>query len=263
MEEGFQAAFDGRSLSSLTEADLFGHVKNSARWQAVNFVWQYWADRFYATLSNAELQLIAERKGNETAFTLVNDQPVKENQYTDTVSGAVSNRYFYRLRCIGRNLAISTEWGLVSKPGKIAVPGVRPRTPVWTKVEAGDREAALAWALNREPDIRGYKLFRADDPALLEDLRWAEVDLPEGLTIRTIPDPRILSRPGNSLLLPESLAAAEVVGVFRAFEFADGIPNPALQPAMNFYKNKNEGSSGFGKLRAKVVHFGNFVCVRR
>ncbi len=251
----FEVVFE-KALLQLSIADLFWnqrwkkpeeltatetHPTLHPKWQALNPIWQYWADRFYPSRSDLDLQGIAERKGNETAFTLVNEQPIRSTDYTDTVSGVVSNRYYYRLRTVAHNASLGSTWGLVSAGARVDVPALRPRTPVWTKVGAGDREVTLQWALNREPNFREYRLYRADDPARLEDLRWAEVEPQEGLDISTIPDPRILTQAGNQLNIPDDTGlplGATILGVFRADEFKSTAADPMAQPqAMNYYKN--------------------------
>jgi hypothetical protein len=222
----------GKPLSELTDKDLFATEKNDARWQALNLIWQYWADRFYPALSDLELRDLAERKGNETAFTLVNDQPIPNVasvggrvQYQDQVNGVVSNRYFYRLRTMATNLTLSTEWGTVSDGKGALVPASKPRTPVWTKVEAGDREVRLEWALNRERDFKEYILYQATDEVLLRDLRWAEVNPPEGLSIRRIQDPRILTRSEGgqtSIVFPPAIVlppTSSLLGLYLADTF--------------------------------------------
>ena len=235
-----------KPLSALTFEDLFATEKNDARWQALNLIWQYWADRFYPALSDLELRNLAERKGNETAFTLVNDQPIPnltatggQVRFLDKVNGVVSNRYFYRLRTMATNLTLSTEWGTVSDGKGAAVPASKPRTPVWTKVEAGDREIRLEWALNREKDLKEYVLLRSTQPALLNDIRWAEITRPEGLSIAYVKDPRIYIVRGNQIIFPtgEALPAVETIqGIYRSFEFDTATTDPTLSPAMNLAK---------------------------
>ncbi len=204
--------------------------KYGAKWNALTPIWQYWADRFYPACSPTEKMAIANRNGNETAFTLVNTEPICKNDYTDVVNGVVSNQYFYRLRTVGANMALGSTWSPASNGMGVSVPASRPRTPVWTKVEAGDRQATLQWALNREPDFKEYILYRAMDADLLKDLRWAEVQQPEGLVIRRIRDPRILTSldtDGNSVIvfsegqIPPPIAA--ILGIYRAFEFDNKI----------------------------------------
>lgn len=222
----------GKPLSELTFDDLFLVDKNSRHWQALNLIWQYWADRVYPALSDQELRNIAERKGNETAFTLVNNQPIPnvaatngQMRFLDKVNGVVSNRYFYRLRTISINLMMSTEWGTVSNGMGAEVPASKPQTPVWTKVEPGDRKVRLEWDLNREEGVMGYILFRAEE-ALLPDLRWARLEKPPGLLIREIEDPRLkVSQDGyerilefSNEMLPSSFSIQNI-GVYRVDEF--------------------------------------------
>jgi len=193
-----------------------------AAWEAANPVWRDWAARFYSTLPAGSddpsdphtLQGLAARAGNEDAFTLVNSKPVVGGTFSDTVNGAVRNRYLYRLRSQSASLLRSTAWGPVSLPH--AAPLTRlPSTPALTRIEAGERRLTVRWALNTEPELAEYRLYRSRSREALEDLRWWRPG--EGERITRIPDPR-LRVTDRGLTLPNGLDVAEVLGVFRAEE---------------------------------------------
>lgn len=253
-----RAAFDEKlsgDWSSLQESDLFVTDKQSTAWKQASYFWNYWAAWYYPTLDNAGIKALAEKEGNESAFTLVNSSPISilgqyydhqragyYKMYTDQVNGAVNNRYYYRLRSMGQNLAQSTQWGNVSLGEKAETPAVPPRTPVFTKVEAGDRQVTLQWALNREPDLKGYVLYRSRQKELLDDLRWFEAESPNGnaLVQRTeIPDPRIVVR-NERIVISDETPIQSIVGVYRAeeYDFSLGVREEQLE-AVNFW-----GASG-------------------
>lgn len=201
---------------------------DSAEWDAASAVWRAWAARFYptwpATSSHPSdphtLAALGERIGNEDAFALVNPSPITGGTYLDAVNGAVRNRYLYRLRSQSAALVRSLAWGPVSVP--VAAPAMRrPRTPAITRIEAGNRRLVVQWALNDEPELAGYRLYRARTAGELDDLRWWEVAGERRLI--HVADPR-LRVTGNQLTLPPGLDAIEVIGVFRTEEFG----GPAL-----------------------------------
>ena len=210
-------------------------AKETSAWTAATPIWRKWADRFYPTLNNEQLNNIGMRAGNEKAFALLTGKPISQTNFVDTINGVVRNRYYYRLRLQNAALAESSSWGPLSDP---VVPPVAtaPRTPVFTKVEAGDREVTLHWSLNREPDFKEYHLYRAETKEELKDLRWWSTD-PDPRIIATIPDPRIITL-NAAIELPGDLPIAEdgILGIYLLDEFesdADPITN---QPnALNYY----------------------------
>ena len=233
-----------RTLATMELPQLFGHVKGTPEWNNVTPIWQYWADWYYPSLrvNNTldEIQALADLDGNQAAFTLLNSEPISELTYTDKVNGAVNNRYYYRLRSQGLNLSQSL-WGLTSLGKAAAVPSVPPRTPVFTKVEAGDRQITLEWALNREPDLKGYVLYRSQNKDLLEDLRWFDVEFPQGSAAVQrieIDDPRIVVRNG-AIEISDALPIQSIVGVYRANEFDFKRPLSMAQvQAVNFRESE-------------------------
>lgn len=246
-----------------TAADIFPDSTNKAAWQAVTPIWRAWADRFYPALTDNEIRQLARLPGNETAFTLVNDKPIpapaadRPVEIDDVVDGQVRNRYFYRLRALSPALQSSAAWSPVS--GSAVPPKVKPpRAPVITRIEAGDRSITLHWALNREPDLKEYRLYRVEAlvpreatpaergeilaarRAELDDLRWWG-DEPDPRLVATLPDPRFKVR-RRRLRLPTALQARQVLGVYRAdeFEFEPERDPIQRQPqALNYYDSSD------------------------
>ncbi len=209
-------------------------TKDSSQWKEVTPTWRKWADRFYPALSNEQLEEIALRFGNEKAFTLLNGTPMSATTYTDQVNGVVNNRYYYRLRLQNTALAESTIWGNLSHP--VIPPKVMaPRKPVFTKIEAGDRRIDLQWSLNREPDLKEYRVYRAEKREDLEDLRWWKLERDTRLVGDPIPDPRIKVS-NRTCTLPGTIPIKAPLGVYRADEFNFEAEQPHQQPqALNYY----------------------------
>lgn len=202
-----------------------------AAWDAATPIWRAWAERFYPALTDAQLVDLAERPGNETAFTLLNESPISGSRYVDTVDGRVRNRYLYRLRTIAPSQLASAGWGPASEPG--SSPSAQPpRAPVIARVEAGDGQITLHWALNREPGLAAYRIYRAASREELEDLRWWE-SRPDDRLIATVPDPRLKAR-GRAVTLPSGLDVADVLAVYRADEFAPDRAADDQPQALNY-----------------------------
>lgn len=220
------------STYPLASVETLFAESGSTSWNEATPIWRAWADRFYPSLTDEELSSVAERAGNEKAFALITGKPISERRYTDEINGMVSNRYYYRLRLMNTALAESTEWGPISDP--IIPPAVlKPRKPVFTKIEAGDRQITLNWSLNRERDLKEYKLYRSETREELEDLRWWSLD-DDPRIIATIPDPRIVVK-DRSVSIPGSVEITEILGVFTTDKF-DSTQEPVdRQSALNYW----------------------------
>jgi hypothetical protein len=92
--------------------------------------------------------------------------------YIDAVDGRSSNRYFYRAGYVDGAHNRSRDLSLSTPP--VYLPKVTPpRTPVITKVLAvpdRDRQIAVRWASNREPDLREYRVFRTGSRQAVRDV---------------------------------------------------------------------------------------------
>lgn len=217
--------------------NLFPEV-DSSEWSDVTPIWRKWADRFYPSLTNEEVNALAERMGNEKAFKLLTGKPIRETSYIDEINGVVNNRYYYRLKTLNEALSESISWGKISLP--VITEVVKgPRKPVFTRVEAGDRKVTLHWSLNREPNFKEYILYRSENKEDLEDLRWWTSN-PDPRIVAKIPDPRILTK-NNSIEIPAEFEIARILRVYRLDEF-DKEANPIVnQPqALNYYTASSE-----------------------
>lgn len=262
-------------MPGMSAAEEAAWERSKVDWNAATEVWRAWADRFYPALrpeptisdgqySPSQSQQIAERPGNETAFTLVNARPLETKgdlrlvmvgglehaECIDALNGTVRNRYLYRLRSQNPALLQSTGWGPTSEP-KTAERTRPPRAPVFTKIEAGDRSITLDWTLGNEPELAGYRVYRVLVPssrnpsaeerarllvqarAEIEDLRWFGTG-PDPRNVGTVPDPRYKVH-GRALELAGDLAVVAVLGVYRTSEFDFAANPPEAQPrALNY-----------------------------
>jgi hypothetical protein len=256
---GWLAAYNARNGTSLTQAGVLSDVGGQRRL----------IQHFYGGLLDDELRALADVPGNATAFAQLDPAPVAPSggPLTDTVNGNGFGRNLYGLRSVNQAGAGSSRTPSV---GPIYTRTVRPsRAPVLYKVTAAPATGAfiLAWALDASPDVAGYLVYRAADPADLADLRWFGPDpahpadpsalaLPQltpgawqplSLTagdgdprlIGVANDPRAFSRDYDGsdmgeVALPPGPPPDEILGVYRLDEF--DAATPASQPgAFNYW----------------------------
>lgn len=235
------ARFPGWAARSL--ADLFvpkpAPDADATVWNAATEVWRAWANRFYPALFDRDVTALAELPGNEAAFACVTQAPVKGTRHVDLVRGLADNRFLYRLRTRSASFAASD---LSPVSAALQTPRIRPpRTPVFTRIEAGDRSIRLDWALSREPNLASYRLYRASTAEELEDLRWSREGHDPRL-IKEIDDPLIRVRGGEIALRGET-EVASIVGVYRLDEF-DVSRSPELQAAFNYTTESTTHAAG-------------------
>jgi len=148
----------------------------------------------YRALSDDALRVLAGLPGCEKAFTQITVAPLiaaehpdrrgpddagnytqraQVRSWLDTLDGRCANRYLYRAVAVDAAQNRSAP-GPCGTP--VRLPNVTPpRSPVITRIIAGDREIALGWASNREPDLLEYRVYRADSPEAARDLRLMEM----------------------------------------------------------------------------------------
>jgi len=140
-------------------------------------------------LHNSLLQALAGLPYNDRAFTRLNldakhlkpdeNDPSIMICIDDTIEGRAAGRYFYRVQAYD-SAGNAAPMAMASQP--IYVRGdLRPAAPVITRVEGGDRQITIRWVANRDPTIKGYRVYRTDDQAKAGD--WRRMDL--------LPDPSV------------------------------------------------------------------------
>ncbi len=133
--------------------------------------WQAWARRFYPGLSDAEVQALSDRAGNEAAFSRVNARGATGLSHADAFDGRGSGFYLYKVRAI--DVAGNPgDWSPTYPPVHV-FDVTPPQTPVITSVLGGERSVEITWRAN-PPDLKEYWLWRAESSAALEDVRRIE-----------------------------------------------------------------------------------------
>jgi hypothetical protein len=124
-----------------------------------------------------QLQQLALDPANREAFRLVTSTPIPgrggPTHHRDALPGAVRNRFVYRIRATDR-AGNAAPWPPASSATCVVVdlPGVPPPAPAWADVsfiETGG--IALRWVPDGTGTVRGYRLYRAADAVLAEDVR--------------------------------------------------------------------------------------------
>ena len=261
------AAYNQRNGTSLTQASVLSDAGGQ----------RGLIQHFYNGLLDDELRALADVAGNAAAFAQLSTAPAVPQSpppsppLTDVVSGNGFGRNLYGLRSVNTAGARSSRTPSV---GPIYTRTVRPsRAPVLYKVTVQPATGAfiLAWALDASPDVAGYLVYRAADPADLADLRWfgpdrvhpadpATLALPQitlgvwgplSLTadvgadaddkrlIGVVNDPRAYARDYDGsdmgeVPLPPGAPPDEILGVYRLDEFDPA--TPSAQPgAFNYW----------------------------
>jgi hypothetical protein len=150
---------------ALTEAELLAHVDRHLD------AWRAWSERFYPGLTDRDIQAMAALAGSEGAFRRVTPNLVAGTSFTDTFDGRGSGFNVYRLR------TMDAAGNLSPWPEAAAFPPVHifdvtpPETPRVTSVLAGERSIVVTWRANGDRDLAEYRLWWAEDPESLVDVR--------------------------------------------------------------------------------------------
>jgi hypothetical protein len=227
-------------------------------------------EHFYYGLLDDELRALADIVANGVAFASTSTARIAVDAAVyDTVSGTGFGRNLYQLAAVNQAGSVSARSGSM---GPIYTVAVTPsRRPVLYQVTVQRQTASLivAWTLDDSPDVAGYLVYRATDPAQLTDLRFFGGTDPEhpadpatlarpvftpgtapGLTLTAgsidprlvglVNDPRCFARDypesdmGEIALAGPAPAASEIAGVYRLNEYQPGAG--ASQPqAFNYW----------------------------
>lgn len=127
-----------------------------------------------------QLRDLGSRRALTAAFSPVTPEPVRAAvdgtaSWLDQLDGTLRNRYVYRLRAVDQAGNVS-PWPPDPPPAEAAQvavvvavpPTVPPSSPRWSGSEPAEGGLALHWVATPDPDLAGYRLYRAlnaDDAA--------------------------------------------------------------------------------------------------
>lgn len=202
----YAAAFPGLTAAQLTVDPATLSASDAER---VNRAWEAWGIRFYAALTDLKLQALADRAGNETAFTRLNAKPITAASYDDTLDGSAPSRFLYRVRVIdvaGNESPLSPTGLPVYVPNVVA-----PARAVLIEAVGSPRTITLRWLENTAENLDHYRLYRSTDANDARDIRTMT------LLTRIARDATVPLRPGE-------IAPTAVAGADRRWQIADVVP---------------------------------------
>jgi len=193
------AATPNRDVLMATPADFYGHSFFTVRWTKQSNV-RYQVYRVLAEHTDDGQYVEPPEDTWPARYRLLTPEPLDPADptyadkaepghvanadlmaYRDTLDGKSSSHYFYRVRAVnaagtrGPWAERDADGHYLPAIGPVACPDVvPPRAPAITKVLGGDRQITLRWGQNREPDLAGYRVYRADSKDKAEDLRLME-----------------------------------------------------------------------------------------
>ena len=176
-----------------------------------------------------------DRIGPDNPTSYIEDALLRS--YLDTLDGRSTNCYFYRAGSVDGAHNRSEELSL-STPAVYCPDVTSPRTPVITKVFAGDPDPALSgdgkitlqWASNRELDLKEYHIYRSDNKDAARDLRLM-------ILVRTEPETRSPAARPAQIIWTDKPVAGGTIYFYRlvAVDKADNISIPSGSVAGQAY----------------------------
>ena len=128
-------------------------------------------DHFYGGLLDDELRALADLNGNSSGFSRVNSQLFPpDTTISDSVDGTGYGSTVYTLAATNSAGSISYVSGSIGPYYTQIV--AKPRPPVLYKLQAQESAITVAWALDSNPDVAGYLVYRGASLADLSDLRY-------------------------------------------------------------------------------------------
>jgi hypothetical protein len=128
-------------------------------------------EHFYGGLLDDELCALADVAANSIGYVRVNPQNFASGtSISDTVDGAGYGRTVYRLAAVNQAGTFSSTTGSIGPYYTTIV--TPPRPPVLYKLQPTESAIIVAWALDTNPDVAAYIVYRAAAVGDLADLRY-------------------------------------------------------------------------------------------
>lgn len=157
------------NFADLTVGDLTADLATHPAASRIVDAWRAWAEWYYPPLRNVQVMDLADLDGNRDAFQPAHAGTITGSPYRDTIDGRGLGRFVYRVRAVDAS-GNAADWSPT-----FPVVEVRdvtpPKTPTVVKALAADNAAGLMWRAASEPDVAEYRVWRADTPAALDDVR--------------------------------------------------------------------------------------------
>lgn len=268
-------------IASLTQWLSAYNAANGTSFTAANAledtsVQRAFIEHFYGGLLDDELCILADVPGqtpsvpaNSIGYARVNPQPIAPaSAISDTVDGTGYGRTVYRLAAVNQAGSFSSTTSSIGPYyTRIVTP---PRPPVLYKLQPTETAIIVAWALDTNPDVAAYFIYRAASVRDLDDLRYFGADwthpaaasalasvqysgqsypplsFVQGTApnidkrlVGFVPDPRLCARDyaGSDMAeiaLPPGPPPDQINGVYRLGDYASA-PGPLNQLAFNYW----------------------------
>jgi hypothetical protein len=172
----------------LSPGDLTADPATLADPGLVQAAWRDWAAWYYPALANRQLMELADLDTHQEAFLPAHPGTVPGPAYQDTLDGRGLGRFLYRVVPAD---ASGNEGDWSPAYPVVQVRDVTPpAAPVLISALGAPGTVTLTWRRGSDPDLAGYRVWRATRAGALADVRrrepYAEIvplaDGPDGLT---------------------------------------------------------------------------------
>ena len=131
--------------------------------------WRDWSAWFYPGLSNRSVMDLADLDSHREAFQPAHSGTVTGPSFRDTLDGRGLGRFLYRVRTVDASGAAG-PWS-VTFPVVEVRDVTAPKTPTVLSAAGDENAVVITWRRGTEPDLTGYRVWRATDPDDLADVR--------------------------------------------------------------------------------------------
>jgi hypothetical protein len=267
-------------IGSLSQWLTAYNAVNATTWTGANVLEDTAAQRafiehFYGSLLDDELRALADLGPNATGYARVNPKPIAPGTaIADDVDGTGYGRALYRVAAVNQAGSVSSTTGSIGPYyTQIVTP---PRAPVLYKLQSTESAIVVAWALDTNPDVAAYMIYRAATLEALADLRYFGADWTHPASasalssvsyngqsypplsfvqaaapnidqriVGFVPDPRLCARDYNGsdmgeIALPSGAPPDQVKGVYRLSDYNSAL-SPLGQLAFNYWTPPSAG----------------------
>lgn len=154
---------------SIGVTDLTADLSTHPDALSVLAAWREWTAWYYPRRLNRELMALAELECNQAAFCPAHEGTIPGPPFMDSLDGRGLGRYLYRVRPVDASHNVGA-WS-AAFPVVEVYDVTPPAVPSLVSVSGGEHEVTLRWRANREPDLSGYRIWRARSAAELVDVR--------------------------------------------------------------------------------------------
>jgi hypothetical protein len=166
---GASQAWLAEHYPTLAVGDLTADPATLADPALVLAAWRDWAAWYYPALLNRQVMDLADLDSHQLPFQPAHPGTVAAPPFRDTVDGRGLGRFLYRIRTVD---ASGNAGGWSRTLPIVEVRDVTPPAmPVLLSTFGDENAVVLTWQVGGEPDLSGYRIWRAGTRAALADVR--------------------------------------------------------------------------------------------